>query len=107
MAEDFHAAFGVGYGPHTIADLDARGVAFAAIQGLNARLEQRVGEQAREIAALRERQGEMVLLRAELAAMRASVMELAGMRRVQLSSAHCAFDRQDRPGSRCRLSVDD
>ena len=107
MAEDFHAAFGVGYGAHTIADLDARGVAFAAIQGLNARLEQRVGEQAREIAALRERQGEMVLLRAELAAMRASVMELAGMRRVQLSSAHCAFDRQDRPGSRCRLSVDD
>ncbi len=82
MAEDFHAAFGVGYGPHTIADLDARGVAFAAIQGLNARLEQRIGEQAREIAALRERLGEMVLLRAELAAMSAAITALGGLRGV-------------------------
>jgi hypothetical protein len=35
MAEDFWAAFGIGYGDRTIADLDARGVEFAAIQGLN------------------------------------------------------------------------
>ena len=35
MAEDFWAAFSVGYGDHTIADLDARGVALAAIQGLH------------------------------------------------------------------------
>jgi hypothetical protein len=61
MAEDFHAAFGVGYGPHTIADLDARGVALAAIQGLNAKLERRVAErdariaeQSRELARLRD-----------------------------------------------------
>ena len=54
MAEDFNAAFAVGYGPHTIADLDARGVALAAIQGLNVKLEAKIAEQAREIAELRE-----------------------------------------------------
>jgi hypothetical protein len=60
MAEDFDAAFNVGYGPHTIADLDARGVALAAIQGLNAKLEtniaerdQRIAQQGQEIVDLR------------------------------------------------------
>jgi hypothetical protein len=53
MAEDFDAAFGIGYGPQTIADLDARGVALAAIQGLNAKLEDRIAEQQREIVELR------------------------------------------------------
>ena len=53
MAEDFSAAFEVGYGPHTIANLDARGVALAAIQGLNAKLESALREKTAEIAALR------------------------------------------------------
>ena len=53
MAEDFSAAFDVGYGPHTIADLDARGVALAAIQGLNAKLEAERAAKDAEIAALR------------------------------------------------------
>ena len=44
MAEDFDAAFGIGYGPQTIADLDARGVALAAIQGLNQKLDQKLKE---------------------------------------------------------------
>jgi hypothetical protein len=54
MAEDFHAAFGVGYGPQTIADLDARGVALAAIQGLHRRVQDReatITAQQREIEA--------------------------------------------------------
>jgi hypothetical protein len=50
MAEDFDAAFNVGYGPHTIADLDARGVALAAIQGLNAKLEANIAERDGQIA---------------------------------------------------------
>jgi hypothetical protein len=80
MAEDFHAAFGVGYGPHTIADLDARGVAFAAIQGLNRKLEQRVVDQAREVAILRERLAGTESLRAELEVMRAAIADLARSR---------------------------
>jgi hypothetical protein len=53
MAEDFWTAFDIGYGDHTIADLDVRGVALAAIQGLNAKLDERVADQQREIADLR------------------------------------------------------
>jgi len=39
MAEDFHAAFGLGADSRTISTVDASGVALAAIQGLNLRLE--------------------------------------------------------------------
>ncbi len=39
MAEDFHAAFGLGGDPRYIGTVDADGVALAAIQGLNARLQ--------------------------------------------------------------------
>ncbi len=55
MAQDFHAAFGLGHDDRMIGFQDADGVALAAIQGLNAKLEARVAEQSREIAALRER----------------------------------------------------
>jgi len=54
-AQDFHAAFGLGDDATMIGMQDADGVALAAIQGLNAKLEAKVAEQAREIAALRER----------------------------------------------------
>ncbi len=67
MAEDFHAAFGVGYGPHTIADLDARGVALAAIQALNAKLE----------VQLRERERRADALEAQIAELQRTVRQLA------------------------------
>jgi hypothetical protein len=73
MAEDFWAAFGIGYGPQTIADLDARGVALAAIQGLDAKLGAALAEQARENAELRDRVAELESLRGELAALKAIV----------------------------------
>jgi hypothetical protein len=38
MAQDFWKAFGLGYGDKTMNDVDSRGVAFAAIQGLNQKL---------------------------------------------------------------------
>jgi hypothetical protein len=41
MAQDFHAAFGVGLDDKHIATVDADGVALAAIQGLNEKLEGR------------------------------------------------------------------
>lgn len=65
MAEDFHAAFDVGYGPRTIAGLDADGVALAAIQGLNAKLEARLAARDAEVAGLR----------AELAELRALLLQ--------------------------------
>ncbi len=59
MAQDFFAAFGLGGDDKTISTVDADGVALAAIQGLNAKLE-------RENAALR---GELAALRTELRAL--------------------------------------
>ncbi|MFO1303331.1 MAG: tail fiber domain-containing protein [Burkholderiales bacterium] len=52
-AQDFRAAFALGHDDKSIATVDADGVALAAIQGLNARLEAKVAEQAREIAEIK------------------------------------------------------
>ena len=41
MAQDFHAAFGIGPDDKHIATVDADGVALAAIQGLNEKVEVR------------------------------------------------------------------
>jgi hypothetical protein len=80
MAEDFHAAFGVGYGPHTIADLDARGVALAAIQGLNAKLETKLAARDAEVAALRDEVAELRSLREDIARLRALLPRIAQSR---------------------------
>lgn len=60
MAQDFHAAFGLGNDDRMVAPMDVQGVALAAIQGLNAKLEAaiverdaRIDAQAREIAELK------------------------------------------------------
>ena len=55
MAQDFRAAFGLGESDVGINTIDADGVALAAIQGLNAKLETKIREQAQEIAALHMR----------------------------------------------------
>src|SRR5258706_13726496 len=44
MAQDFYAAFGLGGGDTTITSVDPDGVALAAIQGLNQKLEQKEKE---------------------------------------------------------------
>ena len=67
MAQDFRERFGVGYDDKSIATVDADGVALAAIQGLNAKLEARIAEQAGEIAALR----------ADMATLRAATKDIA------------------------------
>lgn len=71
-AQDFNAAFGLGEGITTIGSIDANGVALAAIQGLNAKLETERAAKDAEIAALRAELVELRALRAELAAMRAA-----------------------------------
>ena len=67
MAQDFHAAFGLGGDDKSIATVDADGVALAAIQGLHAKLE-----------------AENVALRARLAALEAKLEALA----TRLEPAH-------------------
>jgi hypothetical protein len=54
MAQDFRAAFGVGENDTTITTIDADGVALAAIQGLNQKLETEVRSRNVEIQALRK-----------------------------------------------------
>jgi hypothetical protein len=57
MAQDFYAAFGVGLDDKHIATVDADGVALAAIQGLNQKVEQQRAEAVelkREIAELKK-----------------------------------------------------
>jgi hypothetical protein len=52
MAQDFRAAFGLGEIPTAIATVDADGVALAAIQGLNQKLEEQVRDKDARIAEL-------------------------------------------------------
>jgi hypothetical protein len=56
MAQDFYAAFNVGEDEKHITTVDADGVALAAIQGLNQKLEQKnaeVAELKRELEKLK------------------------------------------------------
>lgn len=74
MAQDFHAAFGVGPDDKHITTVDADGVALAAIQGLNDKLE-------RQSAALRERDRRIEKLEAELQELRAQILQVLGTTR--------------------------
>ncbi len=73
MAQDFHAAFGLGAGEATIDTIDADGVALAAIQGLNDKLAERDAglraELASKDAELAELRQELELLREALEAL--------------------------------------
>ncbi len=53
MAQDFHAAFGLGDDDKMIGMQDADGVALAAIQGVNQKLDERLRTKDEEIAALK------------------------------------------------------
>jgi len=52
MAQDFYAAFGVGPDDKHITTVDADGVALAAIQGLNQKLEEQLARKDGEIREL-------------------------------------------------------
>jgi len=66
MAQDFHAAFGVGEDNKRINSVDADGVALAAIQGLNQKLEREAKEKDCRIAKLEETVNELADLVNEL-----------------------------------------
>ena len=63
IAEDFHAAFGLGADGRAISTVDASGVALAAIQGLNAKLESERDALSERVERL---DAENAALRAEL-----------------------------------------
>ena len=54
MAQDFHAAFGLGATDTAIATVDADGVALAAIQGLSQKLEETRADVKRRDAEIAE-----------------------------------------------------
>ena len=66
MAQDFHAAFGLGESDRTIATVDADGVALAAIQGLNEKVGS--GKQKAE-SRMKRLEAENTELKARLAAL--------------------------------------
>lgn len=78
MAQDFYAAFGLGADDRHIVTVDESGVALAAIQALNAKVE----EQQREIADLRERLSAAESLRSELAKVKAALIEFRQSREI-------------------------
>ena len=73
MAQDFYQAFGVGTDDKHIATVDADGVALAAIQGLNEKLE--VTSQKSEVS-LRELEAQNAALKSEVEDLRKAVQSL-------------------------------
>jgi hypothetical protein len=68
MAQDFYAAFGLGEDQKRINTVDADGVALAAVQGLNVKLQLRLEEKDRQIDRLEGRVAELErLMKAVLA----------------------------------------
>ncbi len=74
MAQDFRAAFGVGPDDKHIATVDADGVALAAIQGLNQKLQNTVKERDSRISALEKRLIQLEQIVASLAATKPSTL---------------------------------
>jgi trimeric autotransporter adhesin len=83
VAQDFRAAFGLGDGDTRISTVDADGVALAAIQGLNQKLDA-------TIAASRAKDAEIALLRDRVAALETLVANVEALKatvvRMQLES---------------------
>jgi hypothetical protein len=78
-SQDFRAAFGLGDSDLSIGLIDASGVALAAIQGLNSKLEQVARARDAEVSAQRQ---EIDRLRAEVAALRTTQEDVAALRRL-------------------------
>jgi hypothetical protein len=68
VAQDFHSAFGLGDNDRAIGSVDETGVALAAIQGLNAKLETEAKQKDAEIDQLKQSVAELKDMVAKLAA---------------------------------------
>lgn len=74
MAQDFYSAFKVGVDDKQIATVDAEGVALAAIQGLNEKLESRTKRSESEIKELKAENAE---LKKQLEEIKAAILKFA------------------------------
>jgi hypothetical protein len=83
MAQDFHSAFHVGPDDRHIATVDADGVALAAIQGLNRKLERELAAKDAELRTLQQRVAELSARDAEIQDLKRSVAELRNLTRSQ------------------------
>ena len=68
VAQDFHAAFGLGESDRAIGSVDEGGVALAAIQGLNQKVDAQLQAKDREIEQLRKTVAELQQMMSKLAA---------------------------------------
>ncbi|HLQ50947.1 MAG TPA: tail fiber domain-containing protein, partial [Terriglobales bacterium] len=84
MAQDFYAAFQVGEDDRHITQVDEGGVAFAAIQGLNQKLEEEIRHKDAALAA-QQRQIEALQLQVREMMTRIAVVENASARRGPVS----------------------
>jgi hypothetical protein len=75
MAQDFFAAFGLGYNDRTVTSIDLNGVSLAAIQGLDLRVDD---VEADKDARLAEQQEQIDALRAEVEALTAELRAQGG-----------------------------
>jgi L-arabinose isomerase len=66
VAQDFHAAFGIGQDELTIASTDEAGVAFAAIQGLHALVQQKDARIVALEQRLRSGEEQLALLKGQM-----------------------------------------
>ena len=80
MAQDFHAAFGLGSDDKTIGTLDADGVALAAIQGLHSLVREKDAQLADLAARLDQKDGEIAGLTERLQKLEALVAQLAAQK---------------------------
>jgi hypothetical protein len=74
MAQDFHAAFGLGPDDKHISSVDADGVALAAIQGLNEKVDVR---SERSEVRMQKLEAENAELKVRLAALERIVLNLS------------------------------
>jgi len=88
MAQDFYAAFNVGPGEKEIAVVDEGGVALAAIQGLNQKLEDRLKAKDAELQGLRQQlAAAQEAMGARLARLEAAVARLTDKSTTTLAAA--------------------
>jgi len=80
MAQDFYAAFNVGPDERHITTVDEGGVALAAIQGLNAKVEEKEKRIQEQEARIQKQASEIGNLQEKLAALQAVVEQLAQKR---------------------------
>jgi len=78
MAQDFHAAFGLGTDEKSIGTVDEEGVALAAIQGLNEKVEEKETRIQEQESRIQNQAAEIETLKKNLADLNQLVQSIAG-----------------------------